>query len=612
MFQNIKKNHTKKLDSKLYSGHYYDYMLYKGEVYAQSIDDVSNMAIADFSTLNIINGILYSTVTWKDAVCSDVLMSDIGMTGVDNGYITYDKDRISNREFLEIFLHSEKQIEDGDVRLFMTPVTGNTKMYSYPMYIVDDEENNEQYISFKGGFYQGYFKLEGFNYQVLPNQFKNDIVMHFEIRPRSDYQTGDNTVNMIHPENAGIFFFMGARAENKFWPLYGISSSITCNYIARPNSIESYFTDCDGSLNEYLAPPPKVTNVTRWLDNESACTNCDYSDDSESGSGEDIDDILDAKFDDDFLKRYDFFPERPCGCGDNISITDKSNNYFCQLGAIEDEYVAEDIPIPDFASLYDSEGHKLNLRGYYELSESDNKYLMFDKTPSGFTTSTWIEGTKVKLTGRKHFPNINYFLIMNRTETGYTASDVTEYYEQTQQDYNIYKDIRNNVFALKITENGAIGYKYGVLDCSEGNENKYKVIEEYSKDGMIKPDEWNSVNVRFAIVNPTTDKCDKRPKRMRIMIYVNGFLKLISKELDALSFKALDEVAEKQEAVPYNISLGGGSIGLLETITPDYYQIPKYIFPIERDFCGTFIGDIRSFVIYEGFMPYSSIKNYLS
>ena len=108
MFQNIKKNHTKILDSKLYSGHYYDYMLYKGEVYAQSLDDVSGMAIADFSTLNIVDGILYSTVTWKDAVCSDVTMRDIGLTGVDNGYITYDKDKISNREFLEIFLHSEK------------------------------------------------------------------------------------------------------------------------------------------------------------------------------------------------------------------------------------------------------------------------------------------------------------------------------------------------------------------------------------------------------------------------------------------------------------------------------------------------------------------------
>ena len=251
MHQNIKKNHTKILDSKLYNGHYYDYMLYKGEVSVQSLEDVNGMAIADFSTLNIINGILFSTVTWKDAVCSDVTMRDIGLTGVDNGYITYDKDKISNREFLEIFLHSERTIEDDDVRLFMTPVTGNTKTYSYPMFLVEDDDGSK-YLSCRGGFYQGFFKLEGFNYQVLPNHFNNDIVMHFEIRPRSDYKEDNNTVNNIHPENKGIFFFMGTRAENKFWPLYGISSSITCESILRENSLDAYTTDCDGIFNEYF------------------------------------------------------------------------------------------------------------------------------------------------------------------------------------------------------------------------------------------------------------------------------------------------------------------------------------------------------------------------
>ena len=305
-------------------------------------------------------------------------------------------------------------------------------------------------------------------------------------------------------------------------------------------------------------------------------------------------------------------PEKPCNCNGQHGGDDKPKPYVCQRSAIENDYIQDDIEIPDFRNMTDSENHQLSLRGYYELSESDNKYLMFDRTENGFTTKNWVEGTKVKLTGRKHFPNINYFLIMNRTKTGYTTNDIEEYYEQTGSDFNLYKDIRNNVFALRVTESGAVGYRYGVLDCSDDNPNKYKVIEEYSKDGMVKMDEWNSINVRFALSPTTTDKCDKRKKRMRIMIYVNGFLKFISKELDSLSFKSLDEIAEKQEAVPYNISLGGGTIGLLETIIPDYYQVSKYMLPVERDFCGTFIGDIRSFVIYEGFMPYSSIKYYLS
>ena len=99
---------------------------------------------------------------------------------------------------------------------------------------------------------------------------------------------------------------------------------------------------------------------------------------------------------------------------------------------------------------------------------------------------------------------------------------------------------------------------------------------------------------------------------MRLMIYVNGFLVFISKQLDTIAMKALDDVYQKQEGVPYNMSLGGGSIGLMETILPDYSAIPEYILPIERDFCGTFLGDIKSFKIYEGFINYSAIANYLS
>jgi hypothetical protein len=90
-------------------------------------------------------------------------------------------------------------------------------------------------------------------------------------------------------------------------------------------------------------------------------------------------------------------------------------------------------------------------------------------------------------------------------------------------------------------------------------------------------------------------------------------LVLVSKELPAFNFKHIEnECPEKQETVPYNISLGGGSLGLLETILPNYYALSEYILPIERDFCGTFMGDIKSFKMYGGFIDYSSIFNYLS
>jgi hypothetical protein len=138
------------------------------------------------------------------------------------------------------------------------------------------------------------------------------------------------------------------------------------------------------------------------------------------------------------------------------------------------------------------------------------------------------------------------------------------------------------------------------------------VLEEYSLPGIIKFDKWNSVNVAFVTnVNPT-DKCDLHNGKMQIRIFVNGFLVFISKWVNTLSFKPLDEIYTKQEAVPYNMSLGGGSLGLIETILPNYFALPEYILPIERDFCGTFLGDIKSFKIYQGTVDYSAIANYLS
>jgi hypothetical protein len=191
---------------------------------------------------------------------------------------------------------------------------------------------------------------------------------------------------------------------------------------------------------------------------------------------------------------------------------------------------------------------------------------------------------------------------MDRTPTGYTKDNIEQYNLSQEYKYDLYDDIKGNVFALRITKNGSIGYRYGVLDCDSNS--KYKVIEEYSKPNLIKNDEWNAINVRFI---PCSDK------KMSIYIYIGGNLVFISKKVDSFNFSNFKkEVAEKQETVPYNISLGGGTLGLLETILPNYYSIRKHILPIEKDFCGTFMGDIKSFKMYEGQVNYTTIANYLS
>ena len=92
-----------------------------------------------------------------------------------------------------------------------------------------DVEETGCFLSFQGGFYQGFYKLFGkeWCYQTLPNGPDYEWNLYFDIRPRSDYKVGVTTVNHIHPENKGIFFYLGTRAENKFWSLYKTDEEVT-------------------------------------------------------------------------------------------------------------------------------------------------------------------------------------------------------------------------------------------------------------------------------------------------------------------------------------------------------------------------------------------------
>ena len=616
MHQNIKINNVKSLDAKLYSAKYYDFMLYKGDISYQSIDELNEMSIVDFSSLNIVSGVLYSTAIWSGATNNGVEMNDIGFTGMDNGLISFKKDRITNEQFLDLLLNSKYTINSGDTRLFLTPITGNTQMYNYPLYLTENDE--EKYLACKGGFYQGFFKLHGYDYEVLPTKINNDWVLHFELRPRSDYVITEDLVNYTHKNNSGIFFFMGTRAENKFWPFYKTNSGITETFKNENGLVEEYFMDGENSYN--INDNNIVFLENDWLSEEypEEIVTESYFAVGDGYFAYDYTHGIDDKFNNSSINIV-LNNGSSCKNGGDINKcaceTYFSDGYYdgrCPVSAnnkaISSEYIGSGMTISE-TGYTDSMGHAIEELVEQEIL-TDNKFLMFDRTSSGFTIDTWEEGSKIILTKKQNWPNANYFLLMDRTPTGYTVDTIQSYNEAHQYDYDIHKDIRGNVFALRIRENGSIGYRYGVLDCE--NENKYNVIEEYSKPGIINNDEWNKINVRFTVLNPS-DSIDDKLKLMKIYIYVNGFLVFISKYVDPFIFKHIEnECAEKQETVPYNISLGGGSLGLLESITPNYYAISDYILPIERDFCGTFMGDIKSFKMYDGFINYSTLTNYLS
>ena len=704
MPQNIKINNVRSLDAKIRLDEYYDFMLYKGEAYGADTSD--ECLVADFSKFDIDEaGKIHSLVSWPGASNEGVEMNDIGFTGIDNGFIKYRKDMISNQDFMNILTGSTYSITSADTRFFLSPITGNTLDYKYPMSAITNEEGEVEYLSLNGGFYQGFYKLFGFDYQTLPVGLGYGWTLNFKLRPRCDYETVPGTINYKHPENDGMFFYMGTRAENKFWEYYPNSSALMEEFKVVDADSEGYMSnECDeGEIydiytnhvadSEWLQDePPAEPEPGYFIDGYAASAiTPDCPPVSEMIERDKKAKGLDYFVDDYFyyfggvkvpsyggvlnkpapIKEYIKEVKSNCPCMKNNNpagktyngwpmgtpdprsgCTAEGNNYaeICKCceeyfvdayyndmcvdspKAIELDYVMEDIKIDKTGSdLTDSIGHLFTRTGYYEIT-TDNKFLFFNRTKTGFTTCNWTEGALVTFTGRTNWSNANYFLLMNRTRTGFTTSTIEKYNEAHEKPYDIYKDIKNNAFGLRITKDGAIGYRYGVLDCETSASNHYSVIEEYSKDGMVKCNEWNDITVKIAVLNPyysqiqTSYKlngllsgitiCNNTgvtgPHRIKIYVYVNGYLKLVSKELPEFAFRELNDVYQKQEGVPFNISLGGGTQGLMETIGPDYMNSTKYVLPLERDFGGSFNGDIKSFKMYSCPLDYSTIKDYLS
>lgn len=624
MRQNINTNSVKKIDAELYNANYYDFMLRTGISTEFEDKDIEGLQVVDMTFDNISSGTLYSSVSWSGAVSDGIVLDDIGTTGMDNGLISFMKDRISNKQFLDLWLNSKITINSGNTALFMNPVTGNTQTYSYPMEVIDD--GTDVYMAGKGGFYQGFFKLEGFDYEVLPDNVDDAWALYFELRPRTDYSAGLDTINYTHSGNSGIFFYIGTRAENKFWPFYKTDSAIIENFKRPSAENDGYFASGDG----YNIKSEDILSTKEWLMEEHEDSYFAEGDPYFAGMedtgkpdtvyGEAV--IVDGKSPGaaDFLNTYGYNSDSYCGYGggdgDPAHGVDYSDGGWCECEnyfadgyyavrcpdnnkAIEDDYMESEVGI-DFNGYDDSMGRPMSANGFHEIA-TDNKFILFDRTRSGFTVNNWDNDAKAVLRYRKNWPDANYFMLINRTETGYTVDTIDEYNSEHQTDYSIYRDIVNNAFALRIKEDNAIGYRYGIRDCASGG--TYGIVEEYSASGVIKPGEWNNVVVRILNLGG---------KKMKVMIYVGGRLTLSSKSLDIFDLHAIDDVPEKQEGVPYSISIGGGTQGLMEAILPNYYAIPDYVLPLERDFCGSFIGDIKTFRFYCGDVSYSAINHYLS
>lgn len=522
-----------------------------------------------------------SKYVWENAINDNTFsFNNFGFTSVDNGRTHYEKDRITNREFFELFTNTTFKPKEDDLRLVLAKVKGNQQIYDYTNNF-ELWNNRFRVAKLNGGWFQGFFcGNDGSQYKVLPTSLDKGWNFEFVLN-KEDFENNKETLNDVYPENKGIFFYIGTRAENKWWIKYLTNHDFDwCLKTAFGEDYVSNEYSEENGLNDYYFK-----------------SMVDMYEHSEYFSDEYL--LMEKeKFESAFMDEY---------------TTDNKMCERCQ-DYVSEDYVERDLYIDENMNLKTESGYDMYQPNIVEI-KTDNKFLIFDRTCDGAKANTWDENTDFILNYIKK-PNIgNYFTLFHRGCGGYDVKKIQEVLDIKNKEYNVLQDIYRNAFALQIKDDGTIGYKYLVKDC-ESEEEKYKIESEFTKVPVIHEKTWYTINVKIVPVKSLIRNffCITQTlisEKMQIYVYVNGKLVLVSRELPMLNLKLLNDLQEKQEGVPFNISLGGGSQGLAEVVYLNYMKLPEYILPIEKEFGGSFVGWLKAFRFYTCPLNYTEIwKNY--
>lgn len=536
---------------------------------------------------------IYSLATWTGATNSGYTLGHIGLTGLDNGLITFDRDcedydlltesgstmlqenggiieleTNDGNELLEALTGSSLSIPSGDTRLTLNRVTGHTCDYIYPIDFKTEEEFPEvgDYAQLCGGFYQGFYKLEDYDYQVLPDRVPKGWTAEVWLRRDTDACSGytGTTLNDDNPDNAGFFLYFGTRAENKFWNIFegnntgctsgctlsdtGCTDTIT-DLCTEPKETDISIMDDDGNVIPLSPPPIEINEITNpFLLYHRGCGKCG----SRTCSGN-------------------------CGGG---------KGGYCIEGKTACEFTGGSVTVTGFTKV---------------ITDDRNKFLTFhrgcgcksDDPSCGCQFCSGGKGTD----GKRGLLACNF------------SGDST-----LLEELDVEADVVDNALGFRIKDDGSIGYRLLTVTgtCSGDTYITGSTIEEeYTASGCVKENRWTKVSIKF-VADTTYDECqlqEKGPRKGTLYLYVDCRLKLVVRDFDEFIARGLNEHKDKQLGVPYNISLGGGSQGLRESMTFDGPDPDDRDLPIEKYFAGTFIGGISQFRLYQCPLSYCQIKN---
>ena len=305
----------------------------------------------------------------------------------------------------------------------------------------------------------------------------------------------DNTLNSLYPNNAGFYFYMGTRAENKYWTCYsGETGHQTCNEI-------NY--DCSG------------TPIT-------LCTSATTT-------------VVDK-------------------CGSRTILHETGMTYDNQTDVFGNSLGLRLTP-----------DYRLGYRAVY------------------FTGSCVNSGTCV--TGFTYFSGIT--VQEEYTDVPICGLSGTTYINQSPW--------------VQVTARFVRDYCWD--DCDLYNRGGVNDLRKIQTPGLEAITDNQVYKEYLEFSNLWTEELKYR--RGTLTFYVNGRPVLSIPDFEEIIPRHLNTLKQKQIGVPFNISWGGGSQGLIEnqtinqTVVPPYVQDPNDLnLLIQENFAGTYDGGISQMKYY--------------
>jgi hypothetical protein len=245
----------------------------------------SGTTLVPFTSTTFDNNTIVSENYWNPDLidpnfCPKVTeLCDVGLTGIDNGLV-----QNMSGETIEITTGLYSGTTDKfsrykyDRRMKMHPITGftttenrlwNDDSYTYNLSYTNVGGDIGYVANLQGGFFQGFYKIAGYDYQVFPQRVPLGWTAEFMLKYR---WTGDTSggLNNRYPDNKGTFFYMGARAENKFYHYADghpkqdtgytrVTSGLTCMHTCGCASTANTSSDC---LQVYQPSGGTITTCT--------------------------------------------------------------------------------------------------------------------------------------------------------------------------------------------------------------------------------------------------------------------------------------------------------------------------------------------------------------